>query len=220
MRIDKRKVMFYSISIAIIQINEIDNAGSRITRFTPKDIRHIMRYYNRQQHWGHNDNSLRNHDGARTRRTDRFDKPEAVNGRESIRPLVYPHAPTIVLVSCVQHARTGLRYKGFPAFTWLECKSSPRDAFPTGSRLYFFFPTMTMCTFPRAWNFWLCYKDQARYRISVGLKKVLHDRDQWGTSDPLRQCVFQNAWVIGILVIYEEKENYGNRFSKVYMYIR
>jgi len=50
MRIDKRKVMFYSISIAIIQINEIDNAGSRITRFTPKDIRHIMRYYNRQQH--------------------------------------------------------------------------------------------------------------------------------------------------------------------------
>jgi len=99
-------------------------------------IRHIMWYYNRQQHWGHNDNSLRNHDGARTRRTDRFDKPEAVNGRESIRPLVYPHAPTIVLVSCVQHARTGLRYKGFPAFTWLECKSSPRDA--TGSRLYFF----------------------------------------------------------------------------------
>jgi len=73
------------------------------------------------------------------------------------------------------------------------------------STIYFFFPTMTMCTVPRAWNFWLCYKDQARCKISVGLKKVLHDRDQWGTSDPLCQCVFQNAWVIGILVTYKKK---------------
>lgn len=78
-----------------------------------------------------------------------IDRPEVVDGRESIRSLAEPPPSSSAALHLahpyIHTARAGLWYKGFPAFTWFECKSSPSDAFWMSLLYFFFFRFAAFC---------------------------------------------------------------------------
>lgn len=114
---------------------------------------------------------------------------------ESIRILVYPHGTAMALVSCVQRAYGIMVQRISRTFTWLECKSSPRDVFPTSS--LYFFSSMTVCTFSYVREI-VCLK----FMLDVGSRPETTCLKRFSQSFPIRNTNIFSYTICFKCIIY------------------
>lgn len=206
--------MFYSIAIAIIKINNATE--SHIIRFIPKDLRHLMRRYNRQQHWDHNDNSR-----AATMKLEREKRIVSTNRKLSM------DANRFVLSCIPMHAHStrilrpkrayGITVQRISRIYVARMQILTSRCVPDGfSTIFFFSPydNVHVSTCVKLLIVLRGPSPQCRISVDRFEKGSRVTRSRPDTNDPIRQCIFQNAWVIGILVICRKK----NRILENFIY--